>query len=234
MPKKILVGVIGDFNPKYDTHVMTNEAFHHSADSLGVGVEVEWLATPTLAKDAAKKMAKYDAFLCAPGSPYKSPEGALNGIRYARENDRPFLGTCGGCQNAIIEYAQNAMGMKDAEHAEEHPDGENLFVTPLTCSMVGKTEEVKIVTATRAAKIYGTKTTMERFYCNYGLNPKRRGDIEAAGLKISGLDSGGEVRILELPKARFYFATLYVPQASSKADKPHPMITGLLKAAQSA
>ncbi len=232
MPRKILVGVIGDFNPNYDTHAMTNEAFHHSADSLGVGVEVEWLPTPTLARDAGKKMAKFDAFLCAPGSPYKSYEGALNGIRYARENDKPFVGTCGGCQHAIVEYARNVMGIKDAEHAEEHPDADTLFVTHLTCSLVGKTEEVKVVPGTRAAKVYGAKSIMERFYCNYGLNPEKRRDIEAAGLCISGHDNGGEVRILEIPKARFYFATLYVPQASSTEAKPHPMITGMLKAAQ--
>ncbi|HIH88643.1 TPA: CTP synthase [Candidatus Bathyarchaeota archaeon] len=233
MPRKLLVGVIGDFQPTYDTHTMTNLAFRQSADRLGVVVEVEWLPTPSLDMDIDAKMGRFDAFLCAPGSPYKSPEGALNGIRYARENDRPFLGTCGGCQNAIIEYARNAMGMKDAEHAEEHPEGQNRFVTPLTCSMVGKIEKVKIIHGTRASKVYGAKSTMEKFYCNYGLNPSRRKDIEAAGLRVSGLDAGGEVRILELPKARFYFATLFVPQATSSAEHPHPMITGLLKAAQS-
>jgi CTP synthase (UTP-ammonia lyase) len=231
MSKKLLVGVIGDFRPTYDTHIMTNLALRHSADRLGVGVEVEWLPTPTLDGDADGKMKRFDVFLCAPGSPYQSPEGALNGIRFARENDRPFLGTCGGCQNAIIEFAKNVMGMKNAEHAEEHPRGANLFITPLACSMVGKIEEVKILPGTRASKVYGSNSTMEKFYCNYGLNPSRRKDIEAAGLHISGLDASGEVRILELPKARFYFATLFVPQATSTQECPHPMITSLLKAA---
>ncbi len=72
---------------------------------------------------------------------------------------------------------------------------------------------------------------MEKFYCNYGLNPSRRKDIEAAGFHISGFDASGEVRILELPSARFYFATLFVPQATSTRECPHPMITSLLKAA---
>jgi CTP synthase (UTP-ammonia lyase) len=92
---------------------------------------------------------------------------------------------------------------------------------------------VKILLGTRVLKVYGAKSTMERFYCNYGLNPKRRDDVEAAGLRVSGLDSGGEVRILELTKARYYFATLFGPQATSSAEHPHPMITGLLRAAQS-
>ena len=234
MPKKLLVGVIGDFQPTYDTHKMTNLAICHSADRLGVGVEVEWLPTPSLAGDVGKTMKRFDAFICAPGSPYKSYDGALNGIRYARENDVPFVGTCGGCQHAIVEFARNVMGIEDAEHAEEHPDAGNLFVTPLTCSLVGKIEEVKILPGTRASKIYEAKSTMEKFYCNYGLNPKRRGDIEAAGLRVSGLDNGGEVRILELPKAHFFFATLFVPQVTSTAERPHSMIIGLLKAAQGA
>jgi CTP synthase (UTP-ammonia lyase) len=233
MPRKLLIGVIGDFRPTYDTHTMTNLAIHYSADRLGVSVDVEWLPTSTLDRDAEAKMGRFDAFLCAPGSPSMSAEGALKGIRFARENNLPFVGTCGGCQHAIIEFARNVMGIKDAEHAEEHPDAQNLFVTPLTCPLVGKVEEVKILPGTRASKVYGTKSTMERFYCNYGLNPKRRDDIEVAGLRISGLDSGGEVRILELPKARYYFATLFVPQATSSAERPHPMITSLLKAAQS-
>jgi CTP synthase (UTP-ammonia lyase) len=234
MPKKLSVGVIGDFRPTYETHTATSLAFKHSADRLGVGVEVEWLPTPSLDGNAEGKMDRLDAFLCAPGSPYKSPEGALNGIRFARENDRPFLGTCGGCQHAIIEFARNVMGIEDAEHAEEHPGAENLFVTPLTCSLVGKIEEVKILNGSRAFKIYGASSTKEKFYCNYGLNPSRRAEVEEAGLRVSGLDAGGEVRILELPKARFFFATLFVPQAISSPERPHPMITGLLCSALAA
>jgi CTP synthase (UTP-ammonia lyase) len=232
MTSKTLIGIIGDYKPSYDNHKMTAFSLQHSASLLGLNVEAEWLPTPTLNEDAEHKMGKFDAIICAPGSPYMSYEGALNGIRYARENDLPFIGTCGGCQHAIVEYARNVMGIHDAEHAEEHPNADTLFVTPLTCSLVGTVAEVKILPGTRASKVYNSKTTMERFYCNYGLNPTRRKDIEAAGLHISGLDSEGEPRILEIPKARFYFATLYVPQATSTAEHPHPMITNLLKATQ--
>jgi CTP synthase (UTP-ammonia lyase) len=234
MPKKILVGVIGDFRPTYETHTATNLAFKHSADHLGVVVNVEWLPTPSFDRNVEERMERFDAFLCAPGSPYESSEGALNGIRFVRENDRPFLGTCGGCQHAIIEFARNRMGIKDAEHAEEHPDATNLFVTPLTCSLVGKVEEVKVLAGTRASKVYDAPRTREKFYCNYGLNPTRRVEIEKAGLRVSGLDASGEVRIFELPNARFFFATLFVPQATSTPEHPHPMISGLISSAAEA
>jgi CTP synthase (UTP-ammonia lyase) len=228
MAKILDIGVIGDFNPGYENHVATKTAISYSARQVGVGVKVEWLPTNEM---NIQKLDRFDAILCAPGSPYRSFDGALKGIRFARENNVPFIGTCGGFQHAVIEYARNVMGIEDAEHAEEHPDARNLFVTPLTCSLVGKVEEVKIAPASHAFEIYKASSTMERFYCNYGLNPSRRGDVVAAGLSVSGVDSGGEVRIVELPKARFYFGTLFVPQAVPNPERPHPLLTGLLKAA---
>jgi CTP synthase (UTP-ammonia lyase) len=232
MPRVLSVGVIGDFNPTYETHNATNLCFGHSASRLNVEVSVEWIPTQLLEEHVEDKLDRFDGLLCAPGSPYKSMKGALNGIKFARENDRPFLGTCGGFQHVVIEFARNIMGIRDAEHAEEHPDAANLFVTPLACSLVGKVEEVNLVAGSRAFEVYGGLHSMEHFFCNYGLNPSRRKDVEEAGLRFSGFDTGGEVRVIELPRANFFFATLFVPQANSSPSSPHPMITGLLQAAR--
>jgi len=231
MPRGLSVGVIGDFNPNSKTHVATNLALHHAATRIGVSVDIEWVSTLALAEREGGRLDRFDAFLCAPGSPYRSMGGALNGIRFAREGDRPLLGTCGGFQHVVIEYARNVMGIKDAEHAEEHPDARTLFITPLSCSLVGKIEEVRLSPGTKVFGIYKVQQTLERFFCNYGLNPTRRGEVEQAGLRPSGFDSSGEVRILELPKARFFIATLFVPQMRSSVDRPHPMIRALLEAA---
>jgi CTP synthase (UTP-ammonia lyase) len=228
MPKILDVGVIGDFNPNYENHLATNAALSHSAKQLEVEVRVEWLSTREM---DTYELERFNAFICAPGSPYNSFEGALKGIRFAREKNVPFIGTCGGFQYAIIEYARDVMGVRDAEHAEVNSSSCNLFVTPLTCSLVGKTEKVNIIPGSRAFSVYGTSSTMERFHCNYGLNPLRRDEITAAGLCVCAYDSLGEVRIVELPKARFYFGTLFVPQATSTQINPHPMISGLLRAA---
>lgn len=231
MPKALFVGVIGDFNQSSETHAATNFAFSHSAYHLKVDVGVEWIPTPDLEKHADDQLEKFDALLCAPGSPYKSMKGALNGIRFARENDRSFLGTCGGFQYVVIEYARDVMGIHDAEHAEEHREAPHLFVTPLACSLVGRVEEVKLVQGSRAFGVYGGSQTTEHFFCKYGLNPVYRTAMEEAGLCFSGFDSNGEVRVLELPNARFFIATLFVPQAKSSSIRPHPMITGLIQAA---
>jgi CTP synthase (UTP-ammonia lyase) len=231
MPRVLSIGIIGDYNPSSETHAATNRAFHHAAIRLGASVDMEWVPTSSLQENAEGRLGRFDAFLCAPGSPYKSMRGALNGIRFAREGDRPFLGTCGGFQHMVLEYARNVMGIKGAEHAEEHPDAPNLFITPLACSLAGKVEEVRLSPGSRAFGVYKSPRTLERFYCNYGLNPARRMEVEQAGLCPSGFDNTGEVRILELPKAHFFLATLFVPQASSSEGRPHPMIHALLEAA---
>jgi CTP synthase (UTP-ammonia lyase) len=233
MPKEICIGIIGDFHPEYSVHLDTNLSFKQVAKRTGIRINVEWISTPSLEDHVEKKLDGFNAFLCAPGSPYRSMSGALNGIKFAREADRPFLGTCGGFQHAVIEYARNVMGIKDADHAEEHPDAQKLFITRLSCSLVGKTQKVHIAPSSRAHSIYRTSIAEERFYCSFGLNPVFRQEIEAAGLRASGFDDNGEVRIMELPNARFFFATLFVPQACPMEEKPHPLVLGLVHAAKS-
>mgnify|MGYP001040865128 FL=1 len=231
MRRRITVGVIGDFNPQYDSHTATNLALRHAAIRLEASIDVEWIPTPSLEKHVEGKIDKFDVLLCAPGSPYRSMNGALNGIRFARESNRPFLGTCGGFQHVVIEYARNVMGFVDAQHAEEKPDAPLLLVTPLSCSLVGKIEKIKISSGSRAFEIYGKGESEERFNCNFGLNPAYREMMEEAGLRASGFDQTGEVRILELPNHLFYLATLFVPQMTSSEQRPHPVICSLLEAA---
>ncbi len=94
MPQAIHVGIIGDFNPKSKYHLATNDAPGHAAASLSAEVSVAWLPTPALARAHPEAILElFDALWCAPGSPYESMEGALTGIRFARERGRPFVGT---------------------------------------------------------------------------------------------------------------------------------------------
>ena len=92
MKQSVKIGIIGDFNPDYPSHIATNEAINHAGDALGVSVEAQWLPTKALEKQPAT-LEQFDALWCSPGSPYQSMEGALKAIRFAREQDYPFLGT---------------------------------------------------------------------------------------------------------------------------------------------
>lgn len=231
MPRSVRIGIIGDFDAKNPTHVGTDEAFRHAGGTIGIDVQAEWVPTVHLSDSASHALAPYRGVLVAPGSPYRSMGGALNAIRWARENAVPILGTCGGFQHMIIEYARNVLGVADADHAEEHPTAPHLYVTALACSLVGRTEPVTITPGSRAFEVYGTGESVERFYCSFGLNPKHRREIEDGGLRISGLDRNGEVRIMELPRSQFFFGTLFVPQMSSTPEHPHPLLFSLVRAA---
>jgi CTP synthase (UTP-ammonia lyase) len=220
------IGIIGDFNPENSTHIFTNNGIQHAADALGTPIEAIWLPT-----DQPSDYERFQGLFGSPGSPYRSLDGALDGIRYARENKVPFLGTCGGSQHLMIEYARNVMGLSDAAHAESDPYASCLFVTPLSCSLVGKTMEVAITPGSKAAVACRAERSMEAYYCNFGLNPEYQEQLECAGLAITGQDENGEARIVELPSHPFFVGTLFVPQARSGLGNPHPLMLAFCRAA---
>ena len=123
------------------------------------------------------------------------------------------------------------MGLGDAEHEETSPGAGNLVISRLTCSLVGQIQTIKILPGTLARQAYGKEETVEEFRCNYGLNPLYREKIGVGGLKISGVDSTEEVRMVELPGHAFFLATLFLPQHASSPDRPHPLIIAFLIAA---
>jgi CTP synthase (UTP-ammonia lyase) len=123
------------------------------------------------------------------------------------------------------------LGIHDAEHAETSPNASNLVINKLSCSLVGQVQTIKIAPDTLTHRVYGKEEIVEEFRCNYGLNPEYRDKIGAGGLKVAGVDSNGEVRIIELSDHRFFMATLFLPQLSSSFDKPHCLIVAYLQAA---
>jgi CTP synthase (UTP-ammonia lyase) len=232
MAQRLSIGVIGDHDPRFPPHAATEGSLRHAAASLGAEVEIRWLPTPWIESAGLSQLSgAHDALLCAPGSPYRSLDGALRAVRLAREAGVPFLGTCGGFQHVVIEYARNVLGFSDAQHAEYDPYASELFISRLSCSLVGQTMEVSLTADSRAAGSYGRTRATERYHCNFGLNPEHQELLHEGGLRVVGTDQDGEARVLELPGHRFYVATLFVPQLSSSPDSPHPLITALLRAA---
>ena len=224
----MLILVVGDFDPRFDSHRKTDESLQHAAALLGLGIETAWLSTDAVEE---RQLQECEALLIAPGSPYRSMEGALAAIRFAREQGVPLLATCGGFQHLIIEYARNVLGVGDAQHAEYDPDASRLFVHRLPCSLKGRDLEVRLKTGSLAARQYGTGTAMEKYYCNFGVNPEFVPQLAAGPLQIVGSDNEGEVRVVEWPDHPFFIGTLFVPQLISTESRPHPLVTGLLRAA---
>jgi CTP synthase (UTP-ammonia lyase) len=229
----LTICVIGDYQPANETHTATTSALQHAAASLGHDVEVDWVPTLDVTSADAPRIQGAEALLIAPGSPYLNMDGALFAITYARTRNVPLLGTCGGFQHLVVEYARNVLGVRDAEHAESSPDATTHVITPLTCSLFGQKMDVEVRQGTKAFDAYGRTETTERYYCNFGLNPAYVARLENAGLVVSGVDQDGEVRILEHPTLRFFMGTLFVPQTSSAAGDPHPLVVALVEAAVS-
>lgn len=229
MSDRLNVAVIGEFDGDFAPHVATNSAISHSAMVLGLEVSVSWLGTEPLEADLSAVTAA-DVLWCAPGSPYRNMAGALAALRFGRENAVPTLGTCGGCQHIILEYARNVLGFEDAQDANYDPYGSRLFISELACSLAGKIMPVNLQPGSAVARYYGASRVTEQYYCNFGLNPAYRQTLDEGGLNITGFDDDDEPRVFELPEHSFYVATLFVPQNRSTEEEPHPLVTALLSA----
>jgi CTP synthase (UTP-ammonia lyase) len=223
------IAIIGEYNPTFPPHVSTNEAIEHSRSASGISVDGIWVSTEEINKTLFEH---FSGIWVAPGSPYKKMAQALWAIRYARENGIACFGTCGGFQHMIIEYALNVLGFRDVGHAEYDPYASNLFITQLACSLAGREMELTFSSGSKVAEIYGATSAIERYYCNFGVNPDYVSHLKSGSLKITGSDSDGEIRVIELPDHPFFLGTLFVPQARSTADQPHPLVTAFLKAVQ--
>lgn len=228
---QLKIGIIGDRNPEFPPHLKTEEALDNAAHVLQVNLDVRWLPTLSLERDFEATLEGFDALWCAPGSPYQSLEGALNAIQFARERDRIFIGTCGGFQHVVLEYARHVLGFEDAAHAEYDPYASRLFISPLSCSLVGQTLRIHIQEKSRSFEIYQQRDIEETYYCNFGLNPDYQSNLDRGGLRVVGVDDRQEARILELSDRQFFIATLFVPQLTSSPTQPHPLILAYLKAA---
>jgi CTP synthase (UTP-ammonia lyase) len=231
MPIPARLAIVGDYDPTMYTHLAIDEALGHVRELREHALEWSWVATPSLESNVGSRLALMDAIWLAPGSPYASLDGALAAVRHARLTGLPFLGVCGGFQHAVLEYARNVAGIHDADHAESNSDAATPVIAALACSLVGKSAPVFLDPTCRTASIYGRWRIVERYHCNYGLNPEFRGAIERAGLHVVGEDDRGDARVVELLGHPFFIATLFQPQLESAPGSPAPLVRALADAA---
>ncbi len=157
--------------------------------------------------------------------------GALNAIRFARNGHRPFLGTCGGFQHVVIEYARHVLGMAKADHAESNPAAHLALITPLACPLVEKEGTVHLLPNSLAFSICGNENLVETYHCRFGVNRKWEHFLFGHGLQIAGRDQDEEVRVIEIPDHPFFMATLFQPERSALRSESHPLIQGFVRAA---
>jgi CTP synthase (UTP-ammonia lyase) len=239
----VRIGILGDFNPEFRSHHATSDSLQHAARKLDLKVESEWIPTLSLTgSDAEKILETFDGLWASPGSPYKSFDGMLKGIEFARRRDWPFLGTCGGFQYALIEFARNVVGIADADSAENNSGSKNIVIYPVACAvpnrksdapkLSGIVPEIRLRPGSYLQSFYGKKEIVtEEFFCNFEVNPEYEWCAMEAGFPVVARGSQGEIRAIESPAHRFFIATLFQPQLSSTEKNPHPLVMAFVQAA---
>lgn len=230
MNSKVKIGIIGDYDGR-PSHLATQEALMHAAKKLDIEVEYKWL--PTLMLESGEgELEHYDGLWCAPGSPYKSMNGAINAIKYARESNCPFIGTCGGFQHAVIEFGRNVLHIKVLEDNNFDPYKSNDYITALSCSLIGQARHIILDNNSKLHSIYGCTEIEEKYNCNFGLNIDFQYLLNKNGFKVIGTDEYEEARIMTVENNTFFYASLFQPQLSSTYEKPHPLILEYLNSAK--
>ncbi|MFD0380929.1 hypothetical protein [Streptomyces sp. NPDC127112] len=226
------IALVGDRSPHVKSHTRIPLLLDALAVREGLVLDAYWIPTADAAAEAAAgTLAGFDAVWVLPGSPYASEAGALAAIRVAREEGIPFLGTCGGFQHALLEYARTVCGLADVAHAETDPGSDRLLIAPLACSLVGHEGVVRAQPGSLAESVLGAERSMERYHCNYGPAPRYLPELTAHGLRLSGHDEEGQVRMAELPGHPFFLATLFQPELAGDGTRPHPVVRALAAAA---
>lgn len=228
MKPSISIGLIGDYNAAVLAHQAIPRALGLAGDVAIAAVHYEWV--PTAEIEDQSRVSRFDGLWCVPASPYRSMDGALRAIRFAREQDRPFLGTCGGFQHAIIEYARNVLGWVDAEHAETAPSAARTVITPLNCALVEKSGTIRFRTGSILAAAYGCLEASEGYHCSYGINPAFVSAIIAGPLRVGAEDRAGEVRAVELEGPPFFVATLFQPERAALTGNISPLVAAFVRA----
>jgi CTP synthase (UTP-ammonia lyase) len=225
------VALIGDYSPAVTAHRAIPCALELARADLNVDVGWQWIETRAL-DDAPRVLAAFSAVWLVPASPYANTAGALAAVRFARETGRPFLGTCGGFQHAVIEFARHVAGLPAADHAETNPSASTLVIGPLACSLVDATGRVEFAPGSHLRAAYGTDTADESYHCRYGLDAAHQAALERAGLHLTAFDRAGEVRGAELLASvhPFFVGTLFQPERAALRGVTPPLVRAFLSA----
>lgn len=223
------IALIGDRSDSVVAHRAIPIALKLAVEQTRADVSWEWLHSRSLENEVASTLESYAAIWCVPGSPYENTAGVIAAIRYARERRKPFLGTCGGFQHAMLEYAESVWGI-EAAHAETDPSGANLVIAPLMCALVEVKGSLHLEPQSRLAKVYGRETVTEEYHCSYGLNPEYADRLKSGPLRVSARDDDGSVRAVELEGHPFFVGTLFQPERAAMRDVTPPLVKAFVAA----
>ena len=238
---EVTIGLIGKYVELQDSYKSILESFIHAGAVNEVKVNVEFIHSEYLNSDNIKqKLSHLDGVLVAPGFGERGIEGKIDAVKYVREQNVPFLGICLGMQMAVIEFSRNVLGLADANSTEMDKNTSNPVINLMeeqkTIINKGGTMRLgawdcKLKEGSIVSQAYGKMNIEERHRHRYELNSDYIAQIEAAGLKTTGVNpETGLVEIIEIPSHSWFVGVQYHPEYKSTVANPHPLFVAFVKA----
>ena len=238
--RHVTIALVGKYTGLHDAYLSVVESLFHAGTACDAEVTIRWVDSETLTPENVEQMLAGCGVLVPGGFGDRGIEGMILAAQYAREHQVPYLGICLGMQIAVIEFARHVVGWADAHSAEftamtAHP------VIDLMSDQVGVTAKggtmrlgkypCRLAEGSLARREYGTEDISERHRHRYEFNNRFRCEMEAAGLRLSGLSPDGSlVEIVEEPAHRWFVGAQFHPEFKSRPDRPHPLFRGFVQA----
>jgi CTP synthase len=239
---EVTVALVGKYTQLHDAYISVVESLKHGAVAHHSSINIKWIPSETVTQENAAELLSDVSGIVVPGGfGDRGIEGKINAIQYARMNNIPFLGLCLGMQLALVEFARNVIGFKDAHSVELDPSTSHPIIHLMPeqdgIEDIGGTLRLGsypcvLDESTKAYQLYGEKTIHERHRHRYEVNNYYRNDFTKNNLKLSGLSPDGRiVEMIELDSHPWFIATQAHPEFKSRPNKPHPLFRGFVGAA---
>ena len=239
--KTVKIGLIGKYVELHDAYLSVAEALRHAGYYLDSDVIIEWIDSEKItAGNVNDVLGSLDGMIVPGGFGQRGIEGMILSARYARENDIPYFGICLGMQIAVIEFARNVAGIKNAHSGEFARDVEKVIdYLPDQTDSTDKGGTLRLGAYpcvlqddTKIKSAYGKTNISERHRHRYEFNNEYREVLQEAGLTLSGLSPDNTlVETVEITDRDFYIGVQYHPEFKSRPNKPHPLFSAFIKAA---
>ena len=239
--KEVTVALVGKYIALHDAYISVVESLKHAGYAANASVNIKWVDSETVTdENAAEVFSDVSGILVPGGFGSRGIEGKISAIRYARENNIPFLGLCLGMQLSIVEFARHVVGFRDAHSVEL-----NSATTHPVISLMADQEGVdniggtlrlgsypcKLAKDSLAYKLYKEELIHERHRHRYEVNNDYRKDLTNNGMMLSGISPDGRiVEMVEIPSHPFFIATQAHPEFKSRPNRPHPLFLGFVNA----
>ena len=225
------IALIGDYSEDVIAHHAIEASLTLAASQTGQDITYEWLPTADLLDPQV--LSDYAGAWVVPASPYASFDNVITALHYIRTHQKPFLGTCGGYQHALVEFARNKLGQRQAGITEIEPDCPMPLVSSLVCALIEETDPVLPEKGGLIAQTCGTDPLTETYHCSFGLNPDHAFIFDNTDLKVAARAPDGAIRAMALDTHPFYLGTAFQPERAALEGRVHPIVAAFLSAATS-